>query len=140
LACDKIIMDSHAVLGPVDPQIQGENGGSKAAASILAVAEEKGTDAEDATLIMADISRKAIAQMEELVCQLTDNRQVVEELVSGRFTHDYPITPSKAQELGIQVETDLPKEVYQLMDMYPQRQRGKPTVEYVSSRFKGEVE
>jgi len=133
LACDEVIMDPHAVLGPVDPQIQTGDGASTAAASVLAAVEKKGSEAEDETLMLAEVSRKAISQMKELVERLTDNEELLEELVSGKFTHDYPITPEKATEFGIEVKTDLPEGVYELMAMYPQKQSGKPTVEYVPS-------
>ena len=59
LAADEIIMDPNAVLGPVDPQLQGIP-----AASILKVLEKKDIkDIEDHTLIMADVAQKAIEQM-----------------------------------------------------------------------------
>lgn len=138
LACDKIIMDPHAVLGSVDPQLGDVQGGSKPAASIIKIAEEKGNEAEDETLILADISEKAICQLKGLVFELTGTEKITEELVSGKFTHDYPITVKKAKETGIEVSTDVPPEVYQLMDMYPQRQVGRPTVEYIPTFKKGE--
>ncbi|HHH30796.1 MAG TPA: hypothetical protein ENK57_20970, partial [Polyangiaceae bacterium] len=47
LGADEIVMDEHAVLGPVDPQL-----GSRPAASILRVAEAKPTsELDDQTLI-----------------------------------------------------------------------------------------
>ena len=59
LAADEIVMDENAVLGPVDPQL-----GDSPAASILAVVEEKGADrVEDHTLLLADMSRKSIKQV-----------------------------------------------------------------------------
>jgi len=134
LACDEIMMDPHAVLGPVDPQIQREGGTATAATSILTVAEKKGVEADDDTLILADISEKAVSQMKDLVFELTEDERIVEELVSGKFTHDYPITPEKVSSFGVEVKTELPGEVYELMDMYPQKQTDKPTVEYVPSR------
>jgi len=52
-------MDPNAVLGPVDPQLQGIP-----AASILKVLEKKDIkDIEDHTLIMADVAQKAIDHM-----------------------------------------------------------------------------
>ena len=133
LACDELLMDPHAVLGPVDPQIQRRDGTSTAAASIISVAEKKGNEADDETLILADISEKAVTQMRDLVIELTGDEELVAELVCGKFTHDYPITPDKVSELGIEVKAALPEDVYELMDMYPQRQANKPTVEYVPS-------
>ena len=66
LAAHEIVMDSNAVLGPVDPQI-----GSLPAASIVRAADMKGTQAEDQLLIMADIARKARAQIGASVTQLS---------------------------------------------------------------------
>jgi ClpP class serine protease len=65
LASDEIIMDANAVLGPVDPQL-----GNFPAASILKVVEDKPIgEIDDQTLIMADLSRKAIQQVQSL-CEL----------------------------------------------------------------------
>jgi Periplasmic serine proteases (ClpP class) len=63
LAADEIVMDPHAVLGPIDPQI-----GQFPAASILKVLEQKdANEVDDQTLILADISRKALQQALALV-------------------------------------------------------------------------
>jgi len=58
LAADEIVVDAHASLGPVDPQL-----GQYPAASLVAVSERPG-DHDDQTLLMADVGRKAIAQVE----------------------------------------------------------------------------
>src|SRR3989440_3317671 len=59
LAADEIVMDSNAVLGPVDPQI-----GDAPAASILKVLQvKKPEDIDDSTIILADIAAKARAQV-----------------------------------------------------------------------------
>ena len=59
LAADEIVMCEHSVLGPVDPQL-----GQLPAASLLKVVEEKPiAEIDDQTLIMADVGRKAIAQI-----------------------------------------------------------------------------
>jgi len=135
-AADKIIMDPHAVLGPVDPQIATKEG-TVPAASIVKVAEEKKEKADDMTLIYADVAQKAINQMKEFIIYLTKDRvgeekakRIAEELVSGKFTHDYPITVEKLKELGLDVSTDVPKEIYELMDLYPQ-QVSQRSVEYI---------
>jgi ClpP class serine protease len=63
LAADEIVMDPNAVLGPVDPQL-----GNMAAASIIKVVEQKPiAEVDDQTLIMADLSRKAINQVQRFV-------------------------------------------------------------------------
>ena len=54
LAADEIIMDGHAVLGPVDPQL-----GEFPAASLVKVVKTKDVNkVQDKTLIMADLGEK----------------------------------------------------------------------------------
>lgn len=134
LAADEIVMDENAVLGPVDPQV-----GQHPAASILAVLEQKSVDkVNDETLILADMARKAQRQVKDTVRSILKERvsaeiadNLAEILTSGRWTHDYPIPVEEARQLGLPVSTDVPAEVYQLMNLYPQSGAGRPTVEYI---------
>lgn len=134
LAADEIVMDPNAVLGPVDPQL-----GQWPAASILRAVEEKPREhVEDETLILADVSRKAIRQVEEFVFQLLQDkmgeekaRALAHKLATGTWTHDYPIFVDEARELGLPVSTDMPLEVYQLMSLYPQPTQLRPAVQYI---------
>lgn len=133
LAADEIIMDENAVLGPVDPQI-----GQFPAASILAAVQKKDPkDVDDQTLILADVALKAMRQMKEYVTELLTERygsrasEIAENLVSGQWTHDYPITVEKAREIGLKVSTDMPAEVYALMDLYKNPAGGRPSIGYV---------
>jgi ClpP class serine protease len=134
LSADEIIMDDNAVLGPVDPQV-----GNQPAVSILSVLGQKDTnEIDDQTLILADISRKAIRQVKDTVKKILSERvsdEVAEELAevlsSGRWTHDYPISVEEARQLGLPVRTDVPMEVYQVMNLFPQAGRGRPSVEYI---------
>jgi len=136
LAADEIVMDPNAVLGPVDPQI----GGAPAASIIKAVEQKPVERVSDETLILADISRKAQTQVQALVNELLADSgqmpadkavQTAKTLTDGRWTHDFPITAKAARELGLKVNTDMPKEVYALMDLYPQGPGKRPTVLYV---------
>ncbi len=141
LAADEIIMDQNAVLGPVDPQLQG-----LPAASILKVLGKKDIkDIEDQTLVMADIAEKAIKQMVEyLVWLLKANgmdeekaKKIADELATGKYTHDYPLTVEKLRELGLKVSTDVPQEVYDLMGLYPQPLGSQvPSVQYIPLPYK----
>lgn len=138
LAADEILMDPHAVLGPVDPQLSIPQMGTLPAASIVRVSEEKGKEASDQILLYADVSRKAIQQVETFVFELLKDRmdksrarEVARTLATGRWTHDYPITPEEAKELGLNVRTEIPPEVYELMSLYPQPQHMAPSVEYL---------
>jgi len=140
LAADEIMMDPHAVLGPVDPQL-GDQQGVYAASSILKVVEQKKIDEiDDKTLILAEESRKAIEQMKKTVRQLVGDKypeakteEIVEELVSGKYTHDFPITAKEAcRLLGECVNRELPHEVYSLMKLYRMETRPRrPSVEFV---------
>ncbi len=139
LAADEIIMDKHAVLGPVDPQLAEGQGSAVPAASILKTVELKGEkEVDDATLIRADMARKAIAQVEEMVYNLLKGKmeeekakELAKTLSEGRWTHDYPITYEHALKLGLNVKTEVPQEVYELMSMYPQMQQLRPGVEFI---------
>ena len=139
LAADEIIMDPNAVLGPVDPQL-----GNYPAASIIKVVEDKPIgEVDDQTLIMADIARKAIKQVQQFVRTLLkdcipkqkvkseDIERIIEALTTGQVTHDYPITVEEATKMGLPVTIGLPRSVYDLMDLYPQPQGGRPTVQYI---------
>ncbi len=131
LAADEIVMDEHAVLGPVDPQL-----GQYPAASIVRVKKEKPADKiDDQTLILADVSEKALAQMRAQLKELLTGKyppdkieELAEVLSQGRWTHDYPITFEEAQRLGLPVHKDMPKEIYQLMNLFPQPLRQHPSV------------
>ncbi len=135
LAADEIVLDDNAVLGPVDPQL-----GQFPAASILKVVEQKNiNEVDDQTLIMADIARKALKQVKQAVIEILNLNNVppekaeaiAEKLSSGVWTHDYPIGVSEAKELGLTVSTDLPEEIYKLMNLYPQAGHRRPSVEYI---------
>ncbi len=139
LASDEIVMDANAVLGPVDPQL-----GNFPAASIIKVAEDKPiAEIDDQTLIMADLSRKAIQQVQRFVRTLLKDsipkqkvlpeniENIIDALTTGRVTHDYPITVEEATEMGLPITVGLPRSIYDLMDLYPQPQGGRPSVQYI---------
>ncbi len=134
LAADKIIMDPHAVLGPVDPQL-----GQYPAPSIVRAVEKKGPEkVDDQTLILADVAEKAINQVRNFVYELLKDKygeekakELAQILTEGRWTHDYPITVEEAQKLGLHVSTDVPEEVYELMQLYPQPMKQRGTVEFM---------
>ena len=135
LAADEIVMDENAVLGPVDPQL-----GQWPANSILKAVEQKqANEVDDETLIMADIARKAVGQIHSLIINILSHGKMPAEkaesladmLSSGIWTHDYPIGVAEAREMGLQVNTEVPQEVYQLMSLFPQSGRGRPSVLYI---------
>ena len=135
LAADAIVMDENAVLGPVDPQLN-----QYPAASILKVLEKKPiAEIDDQTLILDDIGRKALHQVQQTVVQiLTGNgmapekaQSLADTLACGRWTHDYPINVEEAQRLGLPVTSAIPSEVYALISLYPQALGHRPSVEYI---------
>jgi ClpP class serine protease len=134
LAADQIIMNEHAVLGPIDPQIEG-----LPAASILAAAATKPVnELDDMTLVHADVAQKAIIQITDEAAELLAShmepklaRKLAKKLASGHWTHDYPISASMARDLGLPVSTDMPPEVMQMMRLYPQPANKMGGVEYL---------
>jgi ClpP class serine protease len=134
LAADEIVMDPNAVLGPVDPQL-----GQSPAASVLKVLDQKKPeDIEDQTMILADVSRKAISQVKRTVQDLLSERMaqeqagaLAEKLSTGTWTHDYPITAEEGKSLGLPISTEMPEEVYQFMALFQQPTRTRPSVEYI---------
>ena len=141
LAADEIIMDPHAVLGPVDPQL-----GQYPAPSIIRAVEQKSIDkVEDQTLILADVAKKAINQVRDFVYHLLKDKygeekakQLAQVLTEGRWTHDYPITVEHAKELGLNLDTNVPMEVYTLMELYRQPIKQRGTVEFMPYPVKQE--
>src|SRR6202047_249850 len=123
LAADEIVMCSHSVLGPIDPQI-----GQSPAASLIKVVEEKPiARIDDQTLVLADVGRKAISQLKQSASELLQRRlpaeqanALAEKLSCGIWTRDYPLCASTAKALGLSVSTAMPNEVLDLMKLYPQ--------------------
>jgi ClpP class serine protease len=137
LAADEIVMDPNAVLGPVDPQI----GDMPAASIVKLLSLKKAEDISDEMLILADMSAKARVQvgvfvMEVLLKHMPKDKAVAlaTTLTEGRWTHDFPITVEMARGLGLPIVTNMPRTVYDLMDLYPQGGRGRPSVLYVPLR------
>ncbi|HEY0364640.1 MAG TPA: hypothetical protein VGC83_20335 [Solirubrobacteraceae bacterium] len=132
LACDEIIIESHAALGPVDPQL-----GQYAAASLVEVSKLPGQH-DDQTLLMADVGRKAIYQTEDFTRRMLERhmtpaqaRDVAHLLATGVFTHDHPLQAPELIELRLPVTVGVPAEERELMQLYPQPRGRTPAVEYV---------
>jgi len=140
LAADAIVLDPNAVLGPVDPQV-----GKYPAASILTVLERKSHDRiDDETMILADMARKALNQVKGTVAAILRRKgwdeekveRVADLLTGGTWTHDYPIDVEEARAIGLEVETDMPEEVYDLIALYPQPRSQRPSVQYVPAPYR----
>lgn len=141
LAADEIVLSDHAVLGPIDPQI-----GGLPAASVLRVAKEKPIQhTEDYTLVLADVGAMAVTQLEKAARELlagtvSENAaiSIAEQLSSGRWTHDYPIHYGEARELGLNVSRDMPKEIMELMTLFPDTVRRQSGVKYLEEKVRPE--
>lgn len=134
LAADEIVMDENAVTGPVDPQL-----GEYPAVSILKAVERKDVnEIDDRTLILADVADKAMRQVKEFIIDLLkgrmpdeDAQRIAETLTSGKWTHDYPLTCEQLGKLGVPISCELPMEIHQLMELYPQPGQRRPSVQYI---------
>ncbi len=132
LAANEIVLDPHSVLGPVDPQL-----GQYPAASVLAALEAPG-DRDDETLILADMSRKAIVQVESFVGRMLEeklgpqrSREVARLLATGTWTHDHPLQRAELETLGLPVQVGIGDEEQELLELYPQPRGREAAVEYV---------
>jgi ClpP class serine protease len=132
LAADEIVLDAHSVLGPVDPQL-----GQYPAASVLAALDAPG-DRDDETLILADMSRKAIVQVESFVERMLEKslgaqpaREVARLLATGTWTHDHPLQRAELELLGLPVRVGVGDEERELLELYPQPRGREAAVEYV---------
>ena len=134
LAADEILMDSNAVLGPVDPQV-----GRFPAVSILkAISSKDANELEDETLILGDVAEKAVKQVKRRVYEILRDRMgeekatdLASQLTEGQWTHDYPITCDELTKMGMPACGLLPTEIYELMDHFPQPMRSRAAVQYI---------
>jgi ClpP class serine protease len=155
LAADDIVMDANAVLGPVDPQL-GTQQASYPAASILKALAQPNPNRDDQTLVLGDLAEKALRQVRSSVKRLllehhseAEAERIAMRLSGGEWTHDYALDVEHLRELGIVVREDMPLEIYDIMDLYPQASQRRPGVEYIPVPYapaprplpsKGEVE
>ncbi|HYE79369.1 MAG TPA: ATP-dependent Clp protease proteolytic subunit [bacterium] len=138
LAADEIVMDAHALLGPLDPQL-----GEYPAGSLLQVIQQKKVeDIDDRTLILIDMAGKAKAQMEASVQRLLAKhldpdraREIAELLTRGQFTHDYGIGVEQARALGLPVNDRMPRMVFEYMELFPQARGRTPSVYYIPTPY-----
>jgi ClpP class serine protease len=138
LSANEIVMDSHAVLGPVDPQL-----GEYPAASLMKIVNAKDINRiNDKTLILADMGEKALHQIRAEVLKLLTDKMpadkaalVADTLSQGTWTHDHPLGLQEAQELQLPVRSDIPDEFYQLMALFPQPTQRQPSVQYFPTPY-----
>jgi ClpP class serine protease len=108
------------------------------AASIVKILQyKKPAQVSDEMLILADMAQKSRVQVASFVMQVLlkhlPKKQAIELatiLSEGRWTHDFPLPVQAVQQFGLKVSTDMPRKVYDLMDLYPQGGGGRPSVIY----------
>jgi len=123
LAADEIVLGEFSVLGPIDSQIAGFP-----AASIVKARDSKPVEnVFDLTLVLADVGKKALAQVKRGAIELLTKRMqpaaaevLADKLAGGYWTHDYALTASEASALGLPVKVGMPQEILALMKLYPQ--------------------
>jgi len=123
LAADEIVLGEFSVLGPIDPQIVG-----LPAASIVRARDSKPVEhVFDLTLVLADVSEKALDQVKRGAVELMTPRldqakaeELAAKLAGGHWTHDYALTATEATKIGLPVTVGMPREVMELMKLYPQ--------------------
>jgi len=137
LAANEIVMDANAVLGPVDPQI----GGLPAASILKAVELKQPLRVSDEVLILADMAAKARIEVASFLLEILQKRLPTDKaaslaaaLTEGSVTHDFPFTVDMLRKTGLSVSTAMPRNVYELMDLYPQAGTNRPSVLYVPMR------
>jgi ClpP class serine protease len=136
LAADRIVMDPNAVLGSLDPQL-----GQHPAASLVGAVEwkaERKQEIDDDTLILADVARKAMRQLQACVESILVDRlgaekahELAELFTRGEWTHDHPLNVEELRRLGLPIETDMPREIYDYMALFRQPGTGRPSVQYI---------
>jgi ClpP class serine protease len=142
ISADELVMDPNAVLGPVDPQL-GSPQSAFPAASILRALAQPNQNRDDQTLILGDVAEKALRQVKATVKRLliehyseADAERIATKLSTGEWTHDYALDIAGLRELGIEVSEDMPREVYELMDLFPQTSQRRPSVEFIPLPYK----
>lgn len=134
LAADEINLGFNAVLGRIDPQVYG-----LPAISIASLTKKKNVnEIEDRTLVLADISKKAVGQVTNSAKNILSKKgygqekikNIVGELISDKYTHDNPISYDEAKGMGLKVGRDIPEEVYALLETYSITQRDGDSVTY----------
>jgi hypothetical protein len=81
----------------------------------------------DLTLVLADVSEKAVAQVRRGAVELMTPRldqaaaeDLAAKLAGGHWTHDYALTAEEARTIGLPVTVGMPLKVMGLMKLYPQ--------------------
>ncbi len=118
LAADQIVMGAHAMLGPIDTQLY-----AGPAPSIVQLSKVKPFESiSDEYLILAEEARKIIQEGRATARELLQgsytadgSTAIADELISGKWTHGFPITAQAAYNMGLNVATGMPELFYDLV-------------------------
>lgn len=122
IAGSSIHLDKNAYLGRIDPQIF-----NLPAVSVLAVPKvKKNKNIDDKTLVLADISQKSLIQVRHFLSSTLKKRGypsstikvIVKELMGDKYTHDHPLTLAEAKSIGLNIDGQIPPEVYRFTDLF----------------------
>jgi len=127
LGADKIVMDKDAIIGPIDPQLIEGKTAVPAVALVDIPKLKKWNNIDDSTVVLIDQAKKSVKQVKDMIISLLSDHtkpeqlnKILDRLVGGHVTHDYPIFPEEAKKMGLPVSTRMPPELYELMALYPQ--------------------
>jgi len=81
---------------------------------------------DDQTLLLADVGRKAIRQVEKLATSLLERhadpataRDVAHLMATGVWTHDHPLMAGDLKKLRLPIRVGVPEEERMLMNLVP---------------------
>lgn len=131
LAADQIVMGDHAMLGPIDTQLY-----AGPAPSIMQLPKLKPYESiSDEYLILAEEARKIIMEGRQTARELLQGNYpqsgsdaIADELISGKWTHGFPITAQAAHRMGLNVATGMPELFYELVRCFRHADGEEPSV------------
>lgn len=131
LAADQIVMGAHAMLGPIDTQLY-----AGPAPSIVQLPKMKPFESiSDEYLILAEEARKIIQEGRATARELLQgsytadgSTAIADELISGKWTHGFPITAQAAYNMGLNVATGMPELFYDLVRCFRHSDGEEPSV------------
>lgn len=131
IAADQIVMGAHAMLGPIDTQLY-----AGPAPSIVQLPKVKPFESiSDEYLILAEEARKIIQEGRATARELLagsytqdGSTAIADELISGKWTHGFPITAQAAYNMGLNVATGMPELFYDLVRCFRHADGEEPSV------------
>ena len=132
LCADKLYMNKFSVMGPVDPQLSyhvDDNGDEDGASAkcfmqLLEDKEEIGDDFYLKALESKNLHDDNIENLRKILRirdrNLSKNKKkkFIEEFASGKRPHHKPFLAEKVRQLGMPVESTVPREINKLFSVY----------------------